>query len=60
MHELEELRKFFASLGRKTTVVEHEIAMMRARMQRAGKQRADHGKPKWRKVFGYQPYPGPK
>jgi hypothetical protein len=39
---------------------EHEIAMMRVRMLRTGKQRADLGKGKWRKAFGYQLDTGPK
>ncbi|WP_073698451.1 recombinase family protein [Mycobacterium sp. ST-F2] len=44
----------------KTAVSEHEIAMMRVRMQRAAKQRAQQGRPKWRKAFGYLPYTGSK
>jgi DNA invertase Pin-like site-specific DNA recombinase len=80
MHELEDLRKFFDSLGRKiklattgqgeidlfsptgvlmaqikTAVSEHEIAMMRVRQQRAGRARAQLGKPKWKQAFGYVP-----
>jgi DNA invertase Pin-like site-specific DNA recombinase len=80
MSELEDLRKFFASLGRKvelatvgqgvidlhsptgvmmaqmkTLVSEHEIAMMRVRQLRAARQRAEQGKPKWKKAFGYVP-----
>ena len=80
MHELEDLRKFFKSLGRevklattgqgvidlysptgvltahiKTAVSEHEIAMMRVRQLRAARQRAEQGKPKWKKAFGYVP-----
>jgi DNA invertase Pin-like site-specific DNA recombinase len=78
MSELEDLRKFFTSLGRevrfattgqgdidlysptgvmmaqmKTLVSEHEIAMMRVRMRRAAKQRAENGIPKWKRAFGY-------
>lgn len=80
MHELEDLRKFFTSLGRKvplattgqgdidlysptgvmmaqikTAVSEHEIAMMKVRQRRAARQKAEQGKPKWRKAFGYIP-----
>ena len=78
MHELEDLRKFFTSLGRevklattgqgqidlyspagvltaqiKTAVSEHEIAMLKVRMKRAAKQRAERGVPKWKHAFGY-------
>jgi DNA invertase Pin-like site-specific DNA recombinase len=78
MHELEDLRKFFTSLGReiplattgqgdvdlysptgvmmaqiKTAVSEHEIAMMKVRLRRAARQRAERGIPGWRKAFGY-------
>jgi DNA invertase Pin-like site-specific DNA recombinase len=85
MAELEDLRKFFNSLGReiklattgqgeidlysptgvmmaqiKTAVSEHEIAMMKIRQRRAHRQRAERGKPKWRKAFGYLPYLGDK
>lgn len=85
MSELEELRRFFKSLGRrvqfattgqgdidlysptgvlavqiKTAVSEHEIAMMRVRMLRAARQKAEQGKPKWRKAFGYLPDTRPK
>jgi DNA invertase Pin-like site-specific DNA recombinase len=80
MSELEDLRKFFASLDRpvklattgqgvidlyspsgvmyaqlKTLMSEHEIAMMRIRQLRAARQRAQQGKPKWKKAFGYLP-----
>ena len=80
MSELEELRRFFKSLGRrvqfattgqgdidlysptgvlavqiKTAVSEHEIAMMKVRMLRAARHKAEQGKPKWRKAFGYLP-----
>jgi DNA invertase Pin-like site-specific DNA recombinase len=37
----------------KTAVSEHEIAMMKVRMRRAAKQRADRGIPKWKHAFGY-------
>lgn len=80
MSELEELRRFFGTLGRrvefattgqgdidlysptgvlavqiKTAVSEHEIAMMKVRMLRAARQRAEQGRPKWRTAFGYLP-----
>jgi DNA invertase Pin-like site-specific DNA recombinase len=80
MSELEELRRFFTSLGRpvelattgqgvidlhsptgvlmaqiKTAVSEHEIAMMRVRQLRAARQRAEQGRPKWKRAFGYHP-----
>jgi DNA invertase Pin-like site-specific DNA recombinase len=80
MHELEDLRKFFTSLGReiklattgqgeidlysptgvmtaqiKTAVSEHEIAMMRVRQRRAARQKAECGKPQWKRAFGYVP-----
>ncbi|OBK82131.1 serine recombinase [Mycolicibacter heraklionensis] len=85
MRELEELRAFFAAIGRpillattgqgdidlssptgvmlaqvKTAVSEHEIAMMRVRQLRAARQRAEQGRPKWRRAFGYLPYMGEK
>jgi DNA invertase Pin-like site-specific DNA recombinase len=85
MHELEDLRKFFTSLGReiklattgqgeidlysptgvmtaqiKTAVSEHEIAMMKIRMRRAARQKAEQGKPKWKRAFGYVPDTRPK
>ena len=85
MHELEDLRRFFASLGRevklattgqgeidlysptgvmmaqiKTAVSEHEIAMMRVRQLRAARQRAERGKPQWKRAFGYLPDSRPK
>lgn len=44
----------------KTAVSEHEIAMMRIRQKRAGRQRAEQGRPKWRQAFGYLPYTGRK
>jgi DNA invertase Pin-like site-specific DNA recombinase len=78
MHDLEELRRFFATVGReirlattgqgvidlfsptgvlaaqiKTAVSEHEIAMMKVRMRRAARDRAERGIPAWRKAFGY-------
>jgi DNA invertase Pin-like site-specific DNA recombinase len=39
----------------KTAVSEHEIAMMKVRMRRAARQRAEQGIPKWRRAFGYLP-----
>ena len=44
----------------KTIVSEHEIATMRVRQLRAARQRAQSGRPKWRKAFGYLPYTGRK
>jgi DNA invertase Pin-like site-specific DNA recombinase len=85
MHELEDLRRFFASLDRevllattgqgvidlfsptgvlmaqiKTAVSEHEIAMMRVRQLRAARQRAQQGRPRWKRAFGYVPDTRPK
>ena len=37
----------------KTAVSEHEVAMMRIRMKRAARQRAERGIPKWKRAFGY-------
>jgi DNA invertase Pin-like site-specific DNA recombinase len=37
----------------KTAVSEHEIAMMKVRMRRAARHRAEQGIPKWRRAFGY-------
>ena len=37
----------------KTAVSEHEVAMMRIRMKRAARQRAEQGLPKWKRAFGY-------
>jgi DNA invertase Pin-like site-specific DNA recombinase len=79
MHELEELRRFFMSLGRevklattgqgdvdlysptgvlaaqiKTAVSEHEVAMLKVRVRRAARERAEKGLPHWpRGAFGY-------
>jgi DNA invertase Pin-like site-specific DNA recombinase len=39
----------------KTAVSEHEIAMMKVRMRRAARQKAEQGIPKWRRAFGYLP-----
>lgn len=80
MAELEELRKFFAGLGRhvplattgqgdidlaspsgvmmaqvKTAVSEHEVAMMKVRIRRAARQKAESGRPAWKVAFGYLP-----
>ena len=38
----------------KTAVSEHEVAMMRVRMKRAARQKAEQGHPKWLRAFGYQ------
>ena len=37
----------------KTAVTEHEISMMKIRMRRAHRQRADKGLPLWQNAFGY-------
>jgi DNA invertase Pin-like site-specific DNA recombinase len=39
----------------KTAVAEHEIAMMKVRQRRAARQRAEKGRPKWKRAFGYVP-----
>lgn len=43
----------------KTAVSEHEIAMMRVRMRRAARQRAEKGIPKWKRAFGYDEHRQP-
>ena len=37
----------------KTAVSEHEIAMMKVRMRRAARQKAESGRPQWKRAFGY-------
>jgi DNA invertase Pin-like site-specific DNA recombinase len=37
----------------KTAVSEHEISMMKIRMRRAARQKAELGIPKWTRAFGY-------
>jgi DNA invertase Pin-like site-specific DNA recombinase len=37
----------------KTAVAEHEIGMMRIRQRRAARQKAERGKPQWKRAFGY-------
>ncbi len=37
----------------KTAVSEHEVAMMKIRMRRAARQKAEQGIPKWTRAFGY-------
>ncbi|WP_099222585.1 recombinase family protein [Mycobacterium persicum] len=37
----------------KTAVSEHEIAMMKVRQRRAARQKAESGRPQWRKAFGF-------
>lgn len=37
----------------KTAVSEHEIAMMKVRMKRAARQKAEQGRPQWKRAFGY-------
>ena len=44
----------------KTAVSEHEIAMMKVRQRRAARQRAEQGRPKWKRAFGYVPDTRPK
>jgi DNA invertase Pin-like site-specific DNA recombinase len=39
----------------KTAVSEHEIAMMKVRQRRAARQKAEKGKPQWKRAFGYVP-----
>jgi DNA invertase Pin-like site-specific DNA recombinase len=39
----------------KTAVSEHEIAMMKVRQRRAARQKAERGKPQWKRAFGYVP-----
>jgi DNA invertase Pin-like site-specific DNA recombinase len=39
----------------KTAVSEHEIAMMKVRMRRAARQKAERGRPQWKRAFGYVP-----
>jgi DNA invertase Pin-like site-specific DNA recombinase len=41
----------------KTAVSEHEIAMMKVRMRRAARQKAENGQPHWQHAFGYMPGP---
>jgi DNA invertase Pin-like site-specific DNA recombinase len=38
-----------------TALSEMEIAKMRVRQKRAGRQRAEQGRPKWKRAFGYLP-----
>jgi DNA invertase Pin-like site-specific DNA recombinase len=39
----------------KTAVSEHEVAMMKVRMRRAARAKAEKGKPQWKQAFGYLP-----
>ncbi|MBZ4620510.1 recombinase family protein [Mycobacterium avium] len=39
----------------KTAVSEHEVAMMKVRQRRAARQKAECGKPSWKRAFGYLP-----
>ncbi len=41
----------------KTAVSEHEIAMMKVRMRRAARAKAESGRPQWRRAFGYMDTP---
>lgn len=38
----------------KTAVSQHEVAMMKLRMKRAARDKAERGIPKWRHAFGYR------
>lgn len=44
----------------RTAYAQFENSMMRVRMRRAARQKAERGRPKWRKAFGYLPYTGTK
>ncbi len=44
----------------KTAVSEHEVAMLKVRIRRAARAKAEKGKPQWRKAFGYLPETRPK
>jgi hypothetical protein len=37
----------------KTAVSEHEVAMLKARIRRAARQKAERGVPQWRRAFGF-------
>ena len=39
----------------KTAVSEHEVAMMKVRIRRAARQKAEQGRPAWKVAFGYLP-----
>jgi DNA invertase Pin-like site-specific DNA recombinase len=39
----------------KTAVSEHEVAMLKVRIRRAAREKAEHGKPQWKQAFGYLP-----
>lgn len=39
----------------KTAVSEHEVAMMKVRIRRAARQKAESGRPAWKVAFGYLP-----
>lgn len=39
----------------KTAVSEHEVAMMKVRIRRAAREKAQSGKPQWKRAFGYLP-----
>ena len=39
----------------KTAVSEHEISMMKVRMRRAARAKAEQGRPQWKRAFGYVP-----
>lgn len=39
----------------KTAVSEHEVAMLKVRIRRAAREKAEMGLPQWRRAFGYLP-----
>lgn len=43
-----------------TALSEMEVAKMKVRMRRAARQKAEQGRPKWRRAFGFVPYTGTK
>ncbi|OBK78339.1 recombinase family protein [Mycobacterium sp. 1164985.4] len=44
----------------KGAVARHEIEQKSKRQRRAGRQKAERGRPKWKRAFGYLPYTGTK
>lgn len=39
----------------KTAVSEHEVAMLKVRIKRAAREKAELGRPSWKRAFGYLP-----
>lgn len=39
----------------KTAVSEHEVAMLKVRIRRAAREKAEQGRPQWKRAFGYLP-----